>query len=125
MRRRARPRSGRSVAAMADYQAWINSYEWKVTRRHQWADEEADRGRALVCHGCGQDWEVDADDLHHVTYERLRHEAHEDLMALCRPCHDYVHQVLRRPGARAVGRINTQRAALAVLQRHADSRESE
>lgn len=30
-------------------------------------------------------------DLHHLTYERLGHELPEDIVAVCRPCHDLIH----------------------------------
>jgi hypothetical protein len=34
--------------------------------------------------------------LHHMSYERLGAEHDDDLLALCRPCHDRVHRIYRR-----------------------------
>lgn len=34
-------------------------------------------------------------DVHHKTYDRLGHEALEDLVVLCRSCHEATHEYLR------------------------------
>lgn len=46
-------------------------------------------GRPVRCAVCGsQEW----DDLHHLSYAHLGQERHEDMVALCRPHHDEIHQ---------------------------------
>jgi 5-methylcytosine-specific restriction endonuclease McrA len=40
-------------------------------------------------------------DVHHRSYQRLGFEAPEDLIVLCRECHDRHHQRLRLAGVRA------------------------
>lgn len=32
-------------------------------------------------------------DVHHLSYERLGNELPEDLVAVCRPCHEFLHGV--------------------------------
>lgn len=34
------------------------------------------------------------DDFHHRTYDRLTNELFEDLVVLCRPCHQAVHRAI-------------------------------
>lgn len=61
-------------------------------RRGQWLREEQSRtGRPARCAVCGT---VDSLELHHLDYERLRCETHEDLVALCAVHHAYLHRVL-------------------------------
>lgn len=31
------------------------------------------------------------EDIHHLTYERLGHERLDDLIAVCGPCHEWLH----------------------------------
>lgn len=40
-----------------------------------------------VCELCR---EADASEVHHTTYERLGHEHRDDLVALCRRCHQHI-----------------------------------
>jgi len=48
-----------------------------------------------VCAACGTPWTL-RDDLHHATYERLGAEAHDDLVPMCRACHEALHFILER-----------------------------
>jgi hypothetical protein len=41
-----------------------------------------------MCEGCG---ERPATQVHHLTYERFRHEMLFDLVAICNPCHAAIH----------------------------------
>lgn len=80
----------------AYYATYIKSAEWH-RRRVTWFEEEASlvHPNAVTClGGCGKEWRLRRDDLHHCSYDRLGHEAHEDLWPLCRNCHDHVHQLL-------------------------------
>ncbi|MFF8819121.1 HNH endonuclease [Leucobacter sp. NPDC015123] len=51
-------------------------------------------GGTIVCLGCGKPWKLKQDDLHHITYDRLGAEEHEDLWPLCRGCHTLIHDLL-------------------------------
>ncbi|MBL3685670.1 hypothetical protein D3248_01690 [Leucobacter zeae] len=80
----------------ARYARYIASRAW-FARREQWVSDE----RARTCSqmvrcwgGCGNDWRLERDDMHHVSYVRLGDEAHEDLWPLCRGCHDALHQLM-------------------------------
>lgn len=62
----------------AEYAAYIHSKDWRLK-----ADErlKLDGG---VCCVCGKK----ATDVHHLTYDNFRNERMEDLVSLCRQCHD-------------------------------------
>lgn len=62
-------------------EAYYQSDEWKARR-----DECLDLAFHVcyLCRGL-------AEQAHHLTYERLGNERQEDLMALCRRCHEAVH----------------------------------
>lgn len=48
---------------------------------------QRDRGTCRYC-GCG------ATDVHHKTYDRIFSESDDDLVAICRECHQFVHDKL-------------------------------
>lgn len=78
------------------YASYIKSPAW-WQRRHRWLEEELEleRPRPLQClGGCGKDWKLTRDDLHHCSYDRLGNEAHDDLWPLCRTCHSLLHELL-------------------------------
>ncbi|MFT4233833.1 MAG: HNH endonuclease signature motif containing protein [Microbacterium sp.] len=86
------------------YSTYMASGAWRRRRRAWWSAEVARTGTPVRCAGCGRPWRLDADDLHHLDYSRLGGEAHEDLTALCRPCHEVVHRLLDASAAyRAIG----------------------
>lgn len=65
-----------------EYEIYIQSPTWKELRR-----------KVLVranhtCEGCGK---ARATDAHHLTYERFRQEMLFDLVAVCRACHEQIH----------------------------------
>jgi len=76
------------------------SAAWRI-RRHNWiAHEEFTTGRPVRCAVCGtEDWE----DLHHLTYDRLGDERHDDLVAVCRRHHDELHRAYEAGRWRGVG----------------------
>jgi 5-methylcytosine-specific restriction endonuclease McrA len=71
------------------YAAYMESGKWHRRRRDWEAHEEFVTGAPVRCAVCGTaDWS----DLHHLTYDRLGDERHEDLVALCRECHEELHR---------------------------------
>lgn len=62
---------------MLDYQAYINSPEWRTRARA--AKEQA--GECALCTS------ATALEVHHRTYVRLGHEHPKDLVVLCSRCH--------------------------------------
>lgn len=80
---------------------YLRSGAWFRRRRAWFAAVEA-TGQAVVCQVCGTAKNL---DLHHMNYEGVRQastgawvagEADEDLMPLCRGCHDDLHAELDR-----------------------------
>jgi hypothetical protein len=69
----------------AQYQEYLKSGHWTKTRRA--ALERAD----YACQLCNSDSEV---NVHHRTYERVKHERPADLIVLCRDCHAKFHDKL-------------------------------
>jgi 5-methylcytosine-specific restriction endonuclease McrA len=65
-----------------DYREYLASDAWDQIRRKVW-----NRARNR-CERCK---ERPVSDVHHLTYERIGHERMEDLIALCRPCHEAAH----------------------------------
>lgn len=70
-----------------EYADYLRSPHWRAMR--EWALERADHR----CEHCGNP----ADDVHHLTYDRVGGELPDDLVALCRRCHDYAHESPSRP----------------------------
>ena len=91
-RRRPRRTPGR-VAAARRYAAWMNSPTWR-RRRRRWASEETRRSGRIVCAVCSKPWRERRDDLHHASYSRMGRERHEDLVPMCRACHELVHKAI-------------------------------
>lgn len=67
-----------------NYYEYIASKEWQ---RKRLARIKLD---GYKCHICGSSRNL---NVHHLTYERLGHEDMEDLMTLCRSCHEKVHEI--------------------------------
>lgn len=78
------------------YAGYITSAQW-FRKREQWAACEAARlsPAPIQCRGnCGTVWSLRSGDLHHITYDRLGEEAHEDLWPMCRSCHTMIHDLM-------------------------------
>lgn len=60
------------------YDSYIHSTAWREK-----ADERLKLDRR-VCQVCGKE----ATDVHHLTYDRFGHEDMNDLVSLCRKCHE-------------------------------------
>lgn len=110
------------AARGAQYASYMASPAWWARRRRWYREASADGEPA--CIGCDQQWTLD-DDMHHVTYERLGDESHDDLWPMCRECHDFVHTILGRPGWARVGRRQAHRIALRGLRDRAKQQRSE
>jgi 5-methylcytosine-specific restriction endonuclease McrA len=66
----------------ADYDAYRQTPEWRERRR---LVLERDN---YVCQACRQ---RRATQAHHLTYKHLKREPLFDLVAVCKPCHDALH----------------------------------
>lgn len=80
---------------------YLKSPAW-FARRRAWFRSVEQRGQVVVCLVCREAGPV---DLHHTSYEGVRQEssggwvageADEDLMPLCRSCHEDLHRELDR-----------------------------
>lgn len=92
--RRGLPWSTSRIKRRFEYSKWMESQSWLDARKlwfSAWVDLE---GRDPYCLACGGNWTLQHGDLHHRSYERLGHERFDDLMPLCRSCHDKVHKIL-------------------------------
>jgi hypothetical protein len=70
------------MPAKVDYGTYMASRAWKLKRKEVIARAEN------ICERC---FDADIRDIHHVRYERLGHEdIDQDLMGLCRPCHEFL-----------------------------------
>ncbi len=68
--------------ALADYHAYLQSQSWLEKR------EEIARRSSGFCELCRH---RRVSDIHHLTYRRIFFELKDDLMALCRQCHEKEH----------------------------------
>ena len=69
--------------------------EYRYTHKHDymWSSQWKERKKFIhqrdrVCQMCGSNSSL---EVHHITYERLWYENSEDLVLLCRHCHQNVH----------------------------------
>lgn len=65
-----------------EYSQYLDSDAWKQRRTHV---RRRSRGWCERCK-VGR-----IADVHHLTYERVGNEDASDLIAVCRPCHEYLH----------------------------------
>lgn len=70
---------------MVNYKSYIHSKRWFTIRnaymkKHKWCQ----------CHAWYGD-KVPARDCHHISYKNLGYETADDLVALCRQCHNLIH----------------------------------
>lgn len=64
-----------------EYKEYTSSKEWKIKCDH--ALERVD----YKCEVCGFSKHSVKLSVHHLTYERFKHELPEDLMVVCEKCH--------------------------------------
>lgn len=67
----------------AEYYKYLNSKLWKVKRAQRL---QRDGYRCAIC-GTGKNLQV-----HHITYDDLGSESIENLLTLCKRCHEQVHE---------------------------------
>ena len=67
---------------VADYERYMRGHHWRKRRE---LIIKRDGGK---CRTCGT---TKALNVHHVTYHRLGYEHPDDLITLCKPCHQAVH----------------------------------
>jgi hypothetical protein len=75
------------------YRHYIASHAWR-SNPVRLAELASSGGHCRLCFACASDGS--RLEVHHGTYRRLGHEAHGDLIALCRTCHREVETFLRR-----------------------------
>jgi hypothetical protein len=75
-------------AAGMRYETYLQSSQWKARRKYILT---AGRHRCQVCSS------KDALHVHHRSYKRLGDERIDDLVVLCKTCHDLFHQNGRMP----------------------------
>ena len=66
----------------AKYNAYMGSEQWKHKRRKVMERDN------YTCRGCGENR---ATEIHHSTYKHLGRELLFELVAVCRKCHEIVH----------------------------------
>lgn len=66
-----------------DYNEYLKSSKWRTFRKSIIND------RGAACELCKN--KAKRLDLHHKTYDRLFNEGPEDVILLCHPCHEKVH----------------------------------
>ncbi len=112
-RRRPPPRA----AAGRRHTGWLASPEWRK-RRRRWAQEEQRRHGRIVCALCGVRWSQSRGDLHHLSYSRMGREGHDDLLAMCRPCHELVHRAIdaSRSWQKLISRGKRRQVTLAIIE---------
>jgi hypothetical protein len=96
------------------YAAYLTSAQWRRIREAWLQQYRRRHGDEPTCQACGRAWSL-SDDLHHRTYRNLGQETFDDLLPLCRPCHERLHGALdRSPTWR---RLDLQRATHLLTNR--------
>lgn len=81
-----------TILGKKDYHAYINSVAWWKKRQRYWAS-----GAPKDCYVCGAEYRKGF-HLHHRTYKRLGDEnIGVDLVPVCEPCHERIHEIARQP----------------------------
>ena len=98
-------------------QAWLNF------RAHWRNTFVAVFGVDPTCAACGGPWTLRNGDLHHRNYDRLGHERFDDLIPLCRGCHQQLHPILEStPAWRRMGRVQASDVIIARLRARANKK---
>ncbi|AFO91729.1 hypothetical protein D1822_09875 [Phaeobacter inhibens] len=71
------------IEGYANHEEYLASDKWAVKRR---AVMERDSQRCQAC------LTRDATEVHHLTYDRIFEEPMFDLVAICRRCHEKLHE---------------------------------
>jgi len=70
----------------SDYAEYLRSDHWRSLRRERLIGSRS-------CEVCRRDGDSFQLYVHHSTYARLGQEALEDLLVVCKQCHDDIHQL--------------------------------
>jgi 5-methylcytosine-specific restriction endonuclease McrA len=93
-RRWRRARLHKLGLKMWEYENYLETQHWQALRKQKLEKQRGDLGHNC-CEKCGERPQVTTREaalhLHHITYERLGEERFEDVMIVCRPCHDKEH----------------------------------
>lgn len=73
------------VPCPPDYREYINSDKWREKRN------KIIRRAGAVCEMCGSHRNI---QVHHLSYDRLGFEHDNDLLCVCRKCHENIHSKL-------------------------------
>lgn len=87
---------------------YLKSDEWKTLRVEKLVERKS---RCTLCRV-----QSDSNDVHHLKYHHLWDVKLHDLMVLCRPCHDWVHSVLKKYPK--MKKLNSGRIYRAILQQY-------
>lgn len=70
------------------YHQYLKSESWRRIR------EALFKQRGIRCEKCGlKGGNKSAFDIHHLSYARIFEEELEDLIIVCRPCHNKIHNI--------------------------------
>lgn len=79
-----------------EYDVYIRSAEWKrkrmgfilgnVTTERRSRFEDADS--KYLCDVCEWEWRIEELEVHHLHYRTLKRERREDVLVVCKKCHD-------------------------------------
>src|SRR5258708_7036716 len=70
-----------AVMPNLEYQDYLSNRRWRELSRRVW---RRDDGRCQFCFGR-------ATEVHHLTYDHIFNEPDEDLVCICRDCHQRIH----------------------------------
>lgn len=86
--RRVNTRTIRLAEMGLNYQQYIKSQAWRKFR----ADYIARHGERCQVVSCGNTGSI----LHHRNYDNLGFERDRDVAFICTPCHDWIHDHIRK-----------------------------
>ena len=77
------------------YEAYICSSEWKRKRMEFILENETTETRSrfddidsrYLCDVCEWNWRIDELEVHHVHYRTLKRERRQDVLVVCKKCH--------------------------------------
>lgn len=80
----------------ASYKEYLTSDHWYSVRKRFYASDRVIRDGSgnILCSRCMKPRKT---DIHHLTYTSLGNEKLMHLIALCRECHNFLHQIERKP----------------------------
>jgi len=81
-RKHAIERAKKQLEREAEYHDYLQTPEWREK------SQAVLRRENFTCEGCGK---ARATQAHHVTYEHIFDEFLWELRAVCKPCHDRIH----------------------------------